>query len=865
MRDRNPYLQTCPHVRSSVPTPADWFRHYLLAGSNINLDHTRHTIDCIQLQDVAKSIADCDTNVDAFLRHNRERCLLEIIESRKRQAQIDFESYLDKHTALTWEARLKRLADEFGLLKKAHNGIDVLLTASSGSTRTFEPLSTPLNTSLKDVYYTVPKLNDIALPADDDIRPWDAKAQTFSQAISSLNEHRLIKQPVAICSLMSQLERSLSADVKTHQMADSWQILAYLVDEKHVEHDKEIVGALLHPRTYHKQYSGAKEVSVNLKTQMLDRSRRYLENQFFLLVEREVARNPQEARLGGSPTPVSKIKGFVNIRFSKHGQWTMPNFELINGSPVWVILFFLLRAGFLQEAVQYSHQNELYLTKFEKNWCSYISAYAASPDRVLPRQLAERLQNEFDHRIKFVSESTDPFKHALYKIIGRCDLSRKTLHGILSVTEDWMWLQLSLAREADKDEPGYQHFDLGTLQSTLAHYGPRHFSPKNNALLYFQVLLLSGQFERAVHYLASHSWTDAVHFAVILSYYGLLRVASAHPEAESQLLVVDEKSFQINFAALLQIYAKQIQSHSAIAAVEYLSLICLNTDVPEVGVSQRTACHASIRAAILQTRDFTMLLGDIRTDGAREPGFIEKRLPLLELKDERQYLRAIIENAAAMSEQEGRISDAILLYHLSEEYDTVVGIINDSLGESLLDPTYASQESAMDTGTPMTSSDDPAILAQNLMNLYIGNASIYGSVTQQRRDSLTLLLSIVTARKKFSAGKHDDALTTIEGMGVLPLEENATITSVKNKSHAFDLLDDCVARNIPGVMLLAVECMRTKYHCVTSSTFTDQSKSGQLASVRRCARNISVFAGILKYSISEDVRIRLEESLVALR
>lgn len=818
------------------------------------------------MADIAESVTNRDTNVDAFLRHSREENLLAIIEARKRQVQSDFHSYLEKHTSIDWNARLQKLKQEFGFSNDGNRSSSTADQSPASGGQTEKARAQLPNGMPSIASKVIPSFSDLDIPAETSYQWWDAKAQTFSQAISSLNEHRLMKQPVAICSLMSQLVRSLGSDVGTHQLADSWQIVAYLADEKHVEHNRDTIGRLLQPRHYYKQYSGAKQESFELHTRFLDRSRKYLENQFFHLVEHEIARNPQDARLGGSPTAISKIKAYVNIRFSKHGQWTMPNLEIINNSPVWAILFFLLRAGFLDDAVQFSLQNETYLAKFEKNWCSYISAYASSPDRKLPRQLSERLQNEFSQRIKFVSESTDPFKHALYKILGRCDLSRKSLHGILSVTEDWMWLQVSLAREAEKDEPGYQHFDLRKLQDNLVQFGPRHFNPKgNNALLYFQVLLMSAQFERAVHYLAAHSWTDAIHFAAVLAYYGLLRVAGDQAGPACKALIDDQAHFKFAFAPMIQVYARMIQKHSSIAAVEYLSLICLNTDVPEIGTSQRLVCHAAIRSLILETRDFAALLGDIRADGTREPGFIEKRMSLLQLKDEKQYLRAISENAAALSEQEGRVADAILLYHLSEEYDTVVGIINESLGASLLDTSSLLHEQNDSVVSSLTSAEDPALLAKNMLDLYTANASIYSSVSQHNKDSCTMLLSIVEARKKFAAGKFEESLAIIDKSGVLPLGDNITVSSIKNKSQAFNLLDDCVARNIPRVMLIAVACLRAKYESVSRNVYTDQSRSVQLSGLQRCAKNISVFAGILKYSINEDVRLQLEEALVSFR
>lgn len=817
----------------------------------------------IRVQDAIESLANHETDVDAFVRHSRERNILAVIELRKRQAELDFQAYVSKHIDADWQTRKQKLMRQFGADR------DVRRTGISADTKPNPGRPNPIDQTKRadsnDMQRPVLSMqfNDVNAPGEDqDI--WNAKAQTFAQAVNSLNEHRLMKQPVALCSLMSQLTRTLGSGNQSHQLADSWQILAFIADEKHIEHGRDTVGQLLQARHYFKQYCSMTGDNVALNRQILDRSRRYLETQFFALVEREIARNPHEARLGGTPSPETKIKAFVNVRFSKNGKWTMSNLELINNAPMWAVIFYLVRAGFLTEAAQYSLKNESSLSKVEKNWCAYISAFASSPIRKLPRQLADRLHTDFNQRIKFVSESTDPFKHALYKILGRCDLSRKTLPEVLPVAEDWMWLQLSLATEAETESAAYEGYNLSDLQQNLVRFSAKHFNPRGtNPLLYFQILLLSGQFERAIHYLASQNWTDAIHFAIILSYYGLLRVFSN--ESSSCSLIDNENLFpRLNFAGLLQMYSRQLQKYSSYAAVEYLSLICLNSDLPQIGTQQRALCHTSLRSLVLESRDFAALLGDIRTDGSREAGFIEQRLALLELQDEKQYLRTIAEHAAASSDQDGRVADAILLYHLAEEYDTVVEIINRSLGEALLNPAYSALESKDQSGS-LTRSDDPSVLAQNMLHLYTSNASIFSVVSQNNKDDCGILLSMVNCKKQYNLGKHDECLSIINGIGIIPVADNTSIGFVKGRAQAFSLLNDCVARNIPNLLLLAASSLRIRYDQISRNTYQEQTRQAQMASIKRRARNVSTFVGLIKYQMSEDVRLALEETLIAIR
>ena len=125
----------------------------------------------------------------------------------------------------------------------------------------------------------------------------------------------------------------------------------------------------------------------------------------------------------------------------------------------------------------------------------------------LPKQLRDRFLSEYNQRIRYLTDSSgDPFKHALYKLIGRTEISRRNVPGVTNTTEDWLWVQLMLVREssgsgggdsAAANEPGFDKFTLRDLAKVLVKFGENHFDPKGQRpLLYFQVLLLSGQFER---------------------------------------------------------------------------------------------------------------------------------------------------------------------------------------------------------------------------------------------------------------------------------------------------------------------------------------------------------------------------------
>jgi nuclear pore complex protein Nup93 len=110
------------------------------------------------------------------------------------------------------------------------------------------------------------------------------------------------------------------------------------------------------------------------------------------------------------------------------------------------------------------------------------------------------------------STSVDPFKLALYKLMGKLDPTKRTVPLVTATTEDWLWFQLAMACflhrsvffsslielvQVDEEENG----GLRGLADVLLNYGERHFegAPGSKGArtgLWAAVLLTCGEFER---------------------------------------------------------------------------------------------------------------------------------------------------------------------------------------------------------------------------------------------------------------------------------------------------------------------------------------------------------------------------------
>lgn len=61
----------------------------------------------------------------------------------------------------------------------------------------------------------------------------------------------------------------------------------------------------------------------------------------------------------------------------------------------------------------------------------------------LPKPNRDHLQAVYNAHMLH-SSTADPFKLALYKLMGKLEPSRRSVAQVTSTTEDWLWFQLAM-------------------------------------------------------------------------------------------------------------------------------------------------------------------------------------------------------------------------------------------------------------------------------------------------------------------------------------------------------------------------------------------------------------------------------------
>ncbi|KUL88149.1 hypothetical protein ZTR_04161 [Talaromyces verruculosus] len=873
--------------------------HYLLAASGISPGHALRDLKALDAQasipSPFKQAEGFDPDNEKFMKSVQQRGRQAMVAESLARVHRDFDTFLEEKVNMNWDDQRRKIFQHFGLSSRDDlAGGDSLNRGSFGRSAT-HPRQPGGATGTRSVFgrsgleksvigQPGGSLSSSQLFADHgdrgdvgaqgpDTRFLREKMGLFARKVGELNAARLEEKPYAIFHEFGSVEDHPAGDVP-RQLAGAYQALISITGESRNVTSFGEPGAIKE-REFAGDYLNELNTSkgaTSLRKRIVEGSRVYLENLFYSEVEAVIAKNPREAQLGGIPSTINRIRAYIRLRAARKD--LAPDgteLQIVGEDYCWILIFYLLRCGFVTEAAEYVSSDPGFRS-LDHKFVTYMTTYAQS--RRLPRDLQQKINGEYQQRLRNAPENTiDPYRMACYKIIGRCDLGRRRLDGVGQGVEDWMWLQFVLAREDDRvEEFAGNVFGLEDIQTDITEIGQRVFAKGQDTPggygTFFLLQILGGMFEQAISYLGSHAPVSAVHFAVALDYYGLLRVADFYTGGEEILSFTTKQFPQINFAYLITQYTREFRTGNVEAAIDYFALICLNADLPgALGKSQASVCHEALREFILETRDFAKLLGDIRADGVRIKGAIERRLRLIKLVDQDEFLRTITVQAATVADDKGLIADAVLLYHLAEDYDHVIEIINRSLsdtvsldlGQSVSDfqPLKPRIEQGPSTSAEpgsslsLTTVDDPMTLARNMISLYNSNALYYQKIRQINRDACGLLLRMLEAKGQVEIGNWAPALDAINDLQILPLRAKGSVPYIRNAAQSFASLPSVISRNIGPLIIWSITCIGRERERLYAGAYENEIRQALAEELLAMAKDLMLFAERMKWEGGE--------------
>ncbi|RAL13619.1 linker nucleoporin NIC96 [Aspergillus homomorphus CBS 101889] len=900
-------------TKNSQQSAANSKAHYMLAASGVSPGHALRDLKALDpqasLSVAPKEQETFDPDNQKYLRNLQQRGRQVMITESLARTQRDFDLFLEEKLDLNWEEQRRKIFQHFGLTHKDDNtkdgrsafGRSVHRAQQLGTASTHGPTSTSrrsvfgrsgldksvigmpgIGAAGLQIFEDQMERNDGSGGHSSDLRFLREKMGYYADKVQLLNSARLQSRTFPILHDFSDVEGRAGGDVP-RQLYDAYRALISIVGESPDALNISDPIAL-RERQFSADYLDEAPTSrkaMNLRNRIVLGSRSFLEKKFYTDLDNMIAKNPKEAQLGGIPTVINKIRAYIRLRAARRD--LAPDgteLQMVGEDYCWILIFYLLRCGFVTEAAEYVSQDPGFRS-LDHKFVTYMTTYAQN--RRLPRDLQQKINGEYQQRSRNAPDNTvDPYRMACYKIIGRCELTRRRLEGVNQGVEDWMWLQFTLAREDDRaEEIAGDVFGLEDIQNDITEIGQRVFGkgqdgPEGYGTFFF-LQILGGMFEQAVSYLLSYSPISAVHFAIALAYYGLLRVSDFYSSGEELLSFTVKQYPQVNFALLITQYTKEFRTAYVEAAIDYFSLLCLNADLPgSLGRSQASVCHEALREYILETRDFAKLLGDVRSDGSRIKGLIEQRISLIKLVDQEESLKTITVQAAAIADDKGLITDAVLLYHLAEDYDRVIDIINRALSDAVaidlgaplmkLQPLRpradlqkgnqdSRQEALLEPGSSLslTAVEDPVVLAKNMIGLYNVNALYYQRIRQVNRDSCGLLLRMMEAKAEVEAGKWTSALDAINDLNLLPLRARGSVPYIRSAAQAFSSFPAIISHNVGHVIMWSITCIGHERDRLGSSAYDNEIRQGLSDELLVMAKDLMVFSGMVKYKLPPKV------------
>eukprot|EP00095_Tigriopus_kingsejongensis_P011127 maker-scaffold645_size120276-snap-gene-0.39 protein:Tk11127 transcript:maker-scaffold645_size120276-snap-gene-0.39-mRNA-1 annotation:"nuclear pore complex protein nup93" len=574
---------------------------------------------------------------------------------------------------------------------------------------------------------------------------------------------------------------------------------------------------------------GPWRASAPLHRQVVRAGQDYLERDFKKYVTTTVFSHMSQAQLGGIPGTYQLVRSFLKVQIAPH----TPGLEdgLIDGVPVWALIYYALRCGDLSASVQAAHQAGPGLADMAK----FLTEMQTSVD--------QRLSPHSDNIVKLayrrsIRSTTDPFKRAVYCLLGACDPSDE--HSEIATSlDDYLWLKFYQIRGEDEVASSHalDHLTLTKLQVQMSEeYGESHFNAYEKPLLYFQVLFLTGQFETAIEFLfrASRFRPHAVHIALALYEMNLLLLPNNIQAALLSKESADRHPLKrINIARLIMLYVKKFEGTDPKEALQYFYFLR-----NERGTKHENLFMSCVSALVLESREFDLLLGLLTPDGTRAPGLIDR------LQNSTGDTQRVIELVAQDSEQKGMFEDSVKLYDLARKHDKVIELLNKLLAQVIAQPSAV--ESRRER------------LQRQAVDVAKRYRTLGHGASQATIESFYLLLDLMTFFDLYHVKKYDEAMETLAKLKIVPLVCSEIDLMVAN----FRLLPEEIRRNIPDLLLSAMSVLFTQYKLSKSSTpgrglGQDGGRERLLDSLREKAKSLITYAGMIPYRMPGDTNARL--------
>ncbi|KAJ3449244.1 nuclear pore complex protein nup93 [Anaeramoeba flamelloides] len=578
------------------------------------------------------------------------------------------------------------------------------------------------------------------------------------------------------------------------------------------------------------------------------------------------------------------IKLFLTIKFNVNNEDDWPEYlsDINQGYPFWAIVYYCLRCGntdaivSLFENIQTLHKKGILQNTIEIEIFHFFQNYQQNNERI-SREYKNHLSNQYKKQFRY---SNDPYKKAVYNIIGRCE--HNSVNPVVESIEDYLWFQLKLVDNISTRESSLSpdSFTYQALQKKIVEIGPHHWNNKgSHPLKYFRVLLITLQFEIAIAYLYSikNFQIDAIHFAIILESLGLLRInfskkhlltknsfqspyqkqkQSSSSSSSSFLLSSSKKNKndigyknssltnayqhlsnnnkkKIGIDLKNNLLKKNIHSKylfdfdmmirqftsSLISIADYLSNDDIRIIINYIKLFKKQKTRLSnLKELALKTKNFYLLFGKLQPNGKRKKSQLEVFLG-------ENIMENLIKKTAIESENQGKPQDAIILFDLIGDHKSVIDLLAKQISYYLTDQSIERKEFIQ--------------LAHDITKRY-AEKNIFSKLSNRRStNNLQILLGL-----------------QIQNLDLIPLKTDEIDIYVRK----FNNLDEIIVRNFEKVLVAVMTILYRKYTNYEEKlkySFDQSEFENKFQKIGEKANRLMLFSSLISLRMSTEVNSKL--------
>lgn len=842
--------------------------NFLLAAKGIDAEKLSKELQAFELAPEFQPETPLgDTDIEGYLTHHHEMIILTAIEDVNRRTMAATHDRMNQAMIDDFEQAKQRLLEDLGGSKQLgirnyprileHDDRGNLFAVAGSAKRGDEAATNAANSSTGlfglsgqrrfDLSHAYPPASDAPLRMSQ-LSVESSLTEEMKQYCSVVKELNASRVPNTRSQfdLVHAFQRAVAGNVsaaaagsKAELVLKCWQLLADMI----AGGDAKARSAALHEREFAQALS---EDAPQLRHRLAFGARVFLESQFRGFVYQTVQKH--HLATGGVPDLVANIRAFVRYlqssRYAANGSGATTDVD----ANVWALLYYCMRSGGDQEAADLAASamragdvsvdaTVLAALKYRvQQKRTYSDSSSAAPLSAFSKQFPAEYEKLVDRYHRLTSASIDaisvvnPYERCVVNLLcfGNANASDSR---ILTTIEDYLWQRLCfIQRVAASSSAPDSAYTVSRLAKSIQKFGPAHFEAskvpggeKNySAFLYFEVLLVTQEFEKAIKYIASKGFLlEAVHFAVALHHYGLLHTTSAYGMDE-------EDETNLDLVRLVRQYIHAFQRTDAPEAAEYVA--CLADPV---------AKKELFAELLLETRKFDVLAGFTNnTDGCRTRGVID-RLLRDEPEDE---IKELILNAARKAEGRGRPHDAFALLKSAGDIEGVIVLLNNQLSSTLAAPRLEREEwfrLAKDFAEKWMRFP----WVQAVANKYARTAAI----------AFQTLLNMSIFLEIFEKQQFEDAIRFVDELGVVPTEDANNLALCVDRFLAFD---ETVRQNFHILLLGYVECLVREAERVKTQT-AGELRRAAVRDLRGKAELVVTFSGMIKFRLPAGTNERL--------